>query len=225
MEDISFLRNVTMFSDLDDESLKEVYSILHKRNYKRGKIIFMEGEPGEAFFFVISGMVKIYKSSSDGREHIIHIFGPGHVFAETTLFDNINYPATAEVIEDGTIGMIRSKDLEELIMNNSSLALQLIKVLSKRLVMASYEIMNMAFNDTVQRTAVALIKLSKSHGVKTEDGIELNLDITRQELADVVGSARETVTRALTRLKNDGAIEIGSSIIIRDIDKLSSWIV
>jgi CRP/FNR family transcriptional regulator len=224
MEDLEILRKISMFSELDDSSLLKISDILHRRNYKKGKIIFMEGEPGDAFYFVLSGGVKLYNTASDGREHIIHIFGRGNVFGEVTLFNDTGYPATAEVLEDSAIGMIRNEELENLIRQDSSLALELIRVLNRRLLMASVEIRNMAFNDTVQRTAAALIKLSESHGIKTSRGIELDLDITRQELADVAGTARETVIRALTRLKKDGAVEMDGSIVIKDINKLADWV-
>lgn len=213
-----------MFTELDDGGLDKINNIMHERSLRKGKIIFMEGEPGEAFYFVIRGKVKIYTTSNDGREHIINIFGDGDVFGEATIFDEMDYPATAEVLEDSRIGMIKNRELEEVIRQNPDLALQLIKILSKRLVMASMEIKTMAFNDTVQRTAAALIKLCESHGVKTSDGIELDLDITRQELADVVGTARETVTRALSRLKRGKAIEMGESIVIKDMNKLMEWV-
>lgn len=224
MTDLNILKKMLMFRDLSEESLKKVGDIWHENTYKKGKIIFVEGEPGYAFYFVISGKVKVYKTSSDGREHIIHIFGDGYVFGEVVIYDKTSYPATAEVLENSRIGMIRIEDLEKLIKEDSSLALELVKVLCRRLLMASVEIQNLAFKDVTQRTAIALLKLSQSHGVKTTGGTELKLDITRQELADVAGTTRESVTRALARLKKDDIIDIGENIIINDIDELIRWI-
>ncbi|KPU46084.1 cAMP receptor protein [Oxobacter pfennigii] len=224
MADFSLLRKMFMFRDLSDESLIKVCSIWHERMYKKGKIIFMEGEPGYAFYYVISGKVKIYNTASDGREHIIHIFGDGNVFGEVTILNNIAYPATAEVLEDSRIGMIKNDELELLMKEDGSLAFELIKVLCRRLHMASIEIRNLAFKDTLQRTAISLLKLSQSHGVKTSRGIELNIDITRQELADVAGTTRESVTRALSKLKKDKIIDMGDTIIIKDVDQLIKWI-
>jgi CRP/FNR family transcriptional regulator len=224
MTDLNILKEMLMFRDLGEESLKKVGNIWHENTYKKGKIIFVEGEPGYAFYFVISGKVKVYKTSSDGREHIIHIFGDGYVFGEVVIYDKTSYPATAEVLENSRIGMIRIEDLERYIKEDSSLALELVKVLCRRLLMASVEIQNLAFKDVTQRTAIALLKLSQSHGVKTSGGTELKLDITRQELADVAGTTRESVTRALARLKKDGIIDVGENIVINDIDELIRWI-
>lgn len=224
MDNLHILRQMLMFQDLSEESLRKVNNIWRENTYKKGKIIFMEGEPGYAFYFVISGKVKLYKTSNEGKEHIIHIFGEGYVFGEVVIYGNTEYPATAEVLENSRIGMIRVDELEELIKEDSPLALELIKVLCRRLLMASVEIKNLAFKDASQRTAIALLKLSQSHGVKTPGGIELDLDITRQELADAAGTTRESATRALTRLKKDKIIDLGETIVITDIDKLINWI-
>lgn len=224
MGDLSILKKMLMFHDLSDESLEKVSNIWHENTYKKGKIIFVEGEPGYAFYFVISGKVKVYKTSDDGKEHIIHIFGEGHVFGEVTICSRTEYPATAEVLENSRVGMIRIEELEELIKEDSALALELIKVLCRRLLMASMEIRNLAFKDAFQRTAIALLKLSQTHGVKTLKGIVLKIDITRQELADVAGTTRESATRALAKLKKDKIIDIGDNIVIIDIDGLIKWI-
>lgn len=224
MADLSILKKMLMFRDLSDDNLKKISVIWRENKYKKGKIIFLEGEPGYAIYFVISGKVKIYKTSSDGKEHIIHIFGEGYVFGEVTIYDKTEYPATAEVMEDGCIGMIRIVDLEVLIKEDSLLALELVKVLCRRLLMANAQIRDLSFKDTAQRTAIALLKLSQSHGVKTSKGTSLNLNITRQELADVAGTTRESATRALAELKKDNIIDIGETIVIHDIDALIKWI-
>jgi CRP/FNR family transcriptional regulator, cyclic AMP receptor protein len=222
--DLSILRKMLMFRDLSDESLRKVHNIWHEKKYKKGKIVFVEGEPGYAFYFVVSGKVKIYKTSNEGKEHIIHIFGDGFVFGEVTIYDKTEYPATAELLEDSVIGMIRIDDLEALIKVDPTLALELVRVLCRRLLMANTEIRNLAFKDTAQRTAIALLKLSQSHGVKTPRGIELNINITRQELGDVAGTTRESATKALSKLKKDNIIDIGDKIVIFDIDDLIKWI-
>lgn len=224
MGDLSILKKMLMFRDLSDESLRKVDNIWHESTYKKGKIIFVEGEPGYAFYFVISGKVKVYKTSNDGKEHIIHIFGDGYVFGEVTIYDKTEYPATAEVLENSRIGMIKIDDLEALIKEDTSLALELVKVLCRRLIMASVEIRNLAFKDAAQRTAIALLKLSQTHGVKTSKGTELKIDITRQELADAAGTTRESATRALAKLKKDNIIDIGDTIVINDINELIKWI-
>lgn len=224
MSKYDFLRQIDIFSELNDEFLEKIGNISFIRTYTKGRIIFMEGEPGEAFFFIKSGLIKISKLSGDGREHILHILNEGHVFAEVTLFNKTVYPATAEVLEDAEVGAIRNSELERVIGENPALSLQLIRYLNKRLIEAQIKVRNLALYDTYARTAQALIKLAEDYGKKTAKGIELDLGISRQELASIVGTTRETVIRALAAFKKEHSIDVDkNNIIILDIDKIKEW--
>ncbi|HPW40933.1 MAG TPA: Crp/Fnr family transcriptional regulator [Bacillota bacterium] len=218
------MRQISIFSELEGEFLEKIYQISRVRKYKKGRIIFMEGEPGEAFFYIKSGLVKISKLSRDGREHILHVLNEGHVFAEVTLFSNTEYPATAEVLEDAEIGIIKNEDLEKVIKENPDLSLQLIKYLNKRLVEAHMKIRNLALYDTYERTAQALVKLAEDYGRKSSKGVNLDISISRQELANIVGTTRETVIRALTAFKKEHLIGIEkNTITIIDLESLKEW--
>ncbi|HYE10565.1 MAG TPA: Crp/Fnr family transcriptional regulator [Patescibacteria group bacterium] len=224
MTNYEYLKQISIFSQLKEDFLVKIDSISIMRNYTKGRIIFMEGEPGEAFYYIKSGLVKISKISSDGREHILHILNEGHVFAEVTLFNNTSYPATAEVLEEAQIGMIKNSDLQKLIVENPEISLELIKYLNHRLIEAQNKVRNLALYDTFGRTAQALVKLAEDHGKKTAVGIELDLGISRQELANIVGTTRETVIRVLAAFKKEKSIELDkSNIIIKDIDKVKQW--
>lgn len=224
MDKYDYLRQISIFSELKDEFLEKIHRISMLRKYGRGRIIFMEGEPGEAFFYVRSGLVKITKLSRDGREHILHILNEGHIFAEVTLFCKTEYPATAEVLEEAEIGVIKNEDLEKVIMENPELALQLIKYLNNRLVEAHMKIRNLALYDTFGRTAQALLKLAEDYGKKSSKGIELDLNISRQELANIVGTTRETVIRALAAFKKEQSIGIDkNTITIINVEKVRAW--
>ncbi|HNR04953.1 MAG TPA: Crp/Fnr family transcriptional regulator [Bacillota bacterium] len=224
MNNHDYLRQISIFSELEGEFLEKIYQISRVRKYKKGRIIFMEGEPGEAFFYIKSGLVKISKLSRDGREHILHVLNEGHVFAEVTLFSNTEYPATAEVLEDAEIGIIKNEDLEKVIKENPDLSLQLIKYLNKRLVEAHMKIRNLALYDTYERTAQALVKLAEDYGKKSSKGVNLDINISRQELANIVGTTRETVIRALTAFKKEHLIGIEkNTITIIDLESLKEW--
>jgi len=224
MDKYDYLRQISIFTELKEEFLEKIHNISTLRKYSKGRIIIMEGEPGEAFFYVKSGLIKISKLSSDGREHILHILNEGHIFAEVTLFNKTVYPATAEVLEESEIGMIKNEELEKVIMQNPELALQLINYLNKRLVEAHMKIRNLALYDTYGRTAQALLKLAEDYGKKSSKGIELDLNISRQELANIVGTTRETVIRALTAFKKEHSIDIDkNTITITDLEKVKEW--
>ncbi len=219
------LRKIPAFSTLNEKDLEAVRGITIDRTMRKGTIIFMEGDPGEAFFFIKSGKVKIFKTTPDGRELIFTILSEGGVFAEVTLFNDMNYPASAEILEDANIGMIRNEDLEKLVSNNSEIALRVIKVLSKKLFSSQQKVKELALGDTYMRTAQMIIKLAKDHGIETTDGVELKLNLSRQELASMIGTTRETVSRAISQFKKEGSIDIsGKKIIIKDLEKLNGWI-
>ncbi|OGO77522.1 MAG: cAMP-binding protein [Clostridiales bacterium GWB2_37_7] len=224
MSKYDYLKQISIFSQLKEDFLQKIDEISIMRSYSKGRIIFMEGEPGEAFFYIKSGLVKISKLSSDGREHILHILNEGHVFAEVTLFNNTVYPATAEVLEDTELGMIKNIALEKLIVETPEISLALIKYLNKRLIEAQNKVRNLALYDTFGRTAQALVKLAEDYGKKTTAGIELDLNISRQELANIVGTTRETVIRVLAAFKKEMSIELNkSNIIIKNIEKVKQW--
>lgn len=222
--DIHILKKAPVFSELSDEDLEQISSVTIEKNLRKGTIIFMEGDKGEAFYFIKSGKVKVSKTTADGRELIFGIFSDGDVFAEVALFNDVLYPAGAEVIEDSCIGMIRNEDLENLIRKNSEIAIHIIKVFSKKLYNSQQKVKELALGDTYARTAQTIMKLAQNNGKKTSEGIELNLNLSRQELANLIGTARETVSRALSQFKKEGSINIDrKKIIIKDMEKLKAW--
>lgn len=208
MDFIQQLKKMPVFADLPDAQLKDLYQITTERKYRKGSVIFLEGEQGEGFHYLQSGKVKIVKMTDDGREHIINILSPGDLFAEVLLFNNRDYPATAIAVEDSKVGVIKNTDLERLILGNNLLALQLIKALSQRLLFAQQKIKNLALHDVTARTAETLLRLGTEHGrILTNGQTEITLDLSRQDLASLVGTTRETVTRTLSSLKKDKIID------------------
>lgn len=214
MSDIDLIRKIPIFSGLNLEELNQVSNIYISRKYKKGQIIFFEGEPGEAVYFVKEGKIKVYKSDAEGREYILHIFGPGNIFAETVLLGGDPYPANAEAVEDSVVGVIKNSDLEELLKKNTDIAFKIMKILSNRLRESQEKLKNFVFRDTFDRTACALHKMSLEHGTKTPRGIEVELPITRTELASIVGNSRETVTRMLSEMRRKGIIDMDKQKII-----------
>jgi len=217
-KNIELLKRVLVFSKLSEEQLKDIAKLEIRKEYKKGSVIFFEGEKGDAFYYILSGKVKMYKTDDEGKEIILNIFGEGSVIGEVTMFNDIDYPATAEVIEDAVLGMIYNREIENLVASHKDLALQIIKVLTKRLYHSQMNVKEMALTNVYLRTKNVLLNLAKEHGIKTSRGIELNLDITRQDIANIVGTTRETASRVMSELKKAGEIDIiGRKIIIKNI--------
>lgn len=218
-------RKVPLFRDLTDEELHEVSLLAKVRNYRKNMLIFMEGEPGEAMYFVLSGKVKIFLMTEDGREHIIHLLQNGDVFAEVVLIDRGPYPASAEVLEEGQIGMLANDDVENLIRNKPEIALKMLRIMCKRLRHAQIQVRDLALKDTYGRVASMLLMLAKDHGQETPAGVIIDLSLSRQELANLIGTTRETVTRVLGDFKKYKCIELEKqAITIIDQEKLKTWL-
>lgn len=224
-KDLEVLRRIPFFSGLSATDLEQVQQLVLVRKYRRNMIIFVEGEPGEGLFFVKSGRVKVYKLVEDGREKTLHFLNPGDVFAEVLLFDGGPYPATAETIEDAEIGLIKRADIEKLLLQNPSLTLKLLKIMSKRLRQAQLHVRDLALRDAYGCVASMLLKLAKDYGVETGEGVRIDMQLTQQELANLVGVSRETVARILGEFRKSGCIALKrQQITVVDPDKLSSWL-
>ncbi|MDA8212232.1 MAG: Crp/Fnr family transcriptional regulator [Clostridia bacterium] len=223
--DLELIRKIAIFSDLSDEELALIDNVIVTLNYKKRGTIFMEGQPGVGVYFVYSGQVKIFKVSEDGREQILHFRKAGDIFGEVVLFDGGAYPASAEALVDAQVGVIRNQDLENLLMKHPSMAVKLLKLMAKKLRRAQMKVHEITTQDTLRRVIRKLIRLARVYGEKTEQGVKINLELNRQDLASYVGTTRETVTRILSDLKKTGAIELDAkSITIIDLDKLKSWL-
>lgn len=225
MNNIDVISKITFFSGLQKEDLKRIASISLERSYKKNMIVFMEGEPGDATYYIKSGKVKLFRTYEDGREHIIHILSEGDVFGEATLFNDISYPASASIYEDAVLGIIKNKDLENLVKENSDLSLNLIKLLAQKLLFAQEKIKDLTFNDVFSRTASQILKLAQYHGKETAEGIVIDMHFSRQELAEMVGTTRETISRVISKFKKEKSIiESKGGLLIINKNKLKSWV-
>lgn len=224
MKDITLLRKVELFSTLEDGVLEELLALVAESEYLPGEVIVYEGMQAEAVYFVLKGKVKVYKLSAAGGQTLLNVFGPGDVLAEAVLFTESPYPATVEVMEPAVIGKLTTKKLERFITTHPGVALQLIRVLSKRLAFAQQQVHRLTQHDTLTRTASVLVLLANKYGVDTQKGVSIELNITREELAHFVGTTRETISRALSQLHREGLLNTrGRRISITDFPKLQRY--
>ena len=220
-----YLKKIGLFSFLDDQQLSKIDRLIMERNYQKGRIIFVEGEPGEAVYFLREGRVKISKQSDDGREQILHFIHPGEMFAEVVLFDGGDYPATAEAVEDSKIGLIKNLEMERITLDNPGIALGILKIMSRRLRMAQKQINDLALMDTSRRMASTLLFLAAEQGTSCDRGLAIDISLTNQDLASMIGTSRETANRILSDMRRQKALEIDrKQIIITDMKRLKSWL-
>jgi CRP/FNR family cyclic AMP-dependent transcriptional regulator len=223
---IVFLRRVPIFGGVDDDNLTKVASITSEKSYSKKNIVFHEGDYGDALYIIKSGRIKIAKVALDGREKTLTILKGGDFFGEMAIFDDMPRSATAESMDnDVRLLSISKNDFERLIIENPSIAIRIMKDLTRRIRQVNEQVQDLAFKDVHGRVASTLFNLLKTEkeASKDPDRDKLNsLKMTHQDLANMVGSSRETVTRALNRLQDEGIISIShQQISILEIDKLS----
>ena len=220
----SFLRRIPVFEDLDPADLAMIDRVTTERRIDRGATVFTEGEPGEGFHFIRSGKVKVIKLAADGREHILNILGPGEVFAEVLLFNDAPYPATVVAVEDSLVGVIRNRELEVLLVQQPRLAVHIIRVMSKKLLYIQSKVKTFALADSQAKIAQTLEYLLERYGRQTGRGVEVALEINRQDIANMAGTTRETVSRVFRTLKDDGVLEDDERrIVVREPRRLRSY--
>lgn len=218
------LKRAPTFSDFNEAELEEVAQLVIERKFKRHTVIFHENEPGNAFYIIKTGRIKVYKVSEDGRELIIGIFGDGGIFGDVPVFDGGPYPASAAAMTDSVVWSINRADFERLIRAHPEISLKVIRVLGRRLRQAHNLLRDMALKNVPQRLASLLLKLKEEYGSETASGTVLELPLSRQDMAELIGVSRETATRELSKFAKAGLIEVdGRRITILNEPKLRLW--
>lgn len=223
---IADLKQVSLFQGLTEEQLLLVYDLVALRSYRSGDFVFSQGEPGDALFFVVAGRVKISVIASDGREKIIKVMEAGNVFGEVVLFDPGPYPASAQAMDDCQVGALRNEDLYGLLRSQVDLAISLLQLLAKRLKMTQRQLQDLALRDVYTRVAQLLLELAEGEGVKLPCGaVQLTLRLTREELAQMAATSRETLTRMLSELRQQGIIKVDrNQVVVPSLPRLRELI-
>ena len=217
MDIVEHISSIPLFKGLPKVELEDLSMIVEDLSVVRGEIIFSEGDEGTGFYVIISGKVKIFKVSWEGKEQTLHIFGPGEPFGEVPVFGGQQFPANAEALEKGRIFFFPREDFSGLIKKNPELALNLLAVLSKRLRRFTSLIEGLSLKEVPGRLAAYLLSLSESRG----GAMELELEFSKGQLASILGTIPETLSRILGRMSNKGLIEShGPRIRLLDLQGL-----
>lgn len=208
-----------LFSGLPENYLEDVQNIAVERSFKKGESIFFEGDDGSGFYLVISGKVKIFKLSMDGKEKILHILTSGEPFGETAVFSGKRFPANAVSLTETDLLFFPRDSFVKLISGNPALSLNMLSVLSKRLKQFAAQIEGLTLKDVPGRLAGYLLNLSKLQ----EDSGEVTLSITKGQLASILGTIPETLSRIMAKMNHLNLIEVKASHIqILDFEGLTN---
>jgi CRP/FNR family transcriptional regulator, dissimilatory nitrate respiration regulator len=214
-----FIREIPLFAGLIDEQIQWLAAIVERRKYSRGKVIFTEGEEAAGLYVLHTGRVKIYKLSSEGKEQILHIFGPGEPFGEIAVFAGGQFPAYAETLEVSETLFFPRKKIVELLTKDPSMAMNMLAMLSKRLKYFTQLVENLSLKEVPQRLAAYLLVLATMKDKR--DTVEL--DIAKGQLASLLGTIPETLSRILNKMTIQGYIEVeGRQIKLLDRQSLEN---
>jgi CRP/FNR family transcriptional regulator, cyclic AMP receptor protein len=221
MFDLELLRKVDLFSHLDPKQLAAVRAAAHVKRIPKDSILFCEGDKGDTLYLILEGRVKATLLAEDGREVILSTIGAGELVGEMAVFDlEETRSATVITVEDSELLTLSGQQFIKVMQENPTIALSVIRSLTRRLKDASSRIGNLVFLDTYARVGRYLVELGKSSGRYLADGSLLVQRPTHQEIANYIGTTRETVSRTLKELEHQGLIRmVGRNVILYRIRK------
>ena len=207
------LKSVPMFSGFSPDQLRALVTMIMRRSAPRGTAVLREGGPADCLYIVVSGRLKVLMGEADGKETILSIIGPGEFFGEMSLIDDNPRSATVIAIEACELLALTRRDFRKCLVENSNLAMAVMRVLVRRLREADRKIGSLAMLDVYGRVARLLLDMSESvNGQRV-----VTKRISKQDIAKMIGASREMVHKVMKDLQVNGYIEVqGSTIVLRD---------
>jgi CRP-like cAMP-binding protein len=225
MIDLAALRRIPLFREFSDEQLEAVRETVSERGFPKHQFIVREGEPGDTFIVIASGSVAVCRVAADGRETILSILKDGDYFGEMSMFDSSLRSASIKTLTDVRVGAIRRDDFLNLIEANPRIGRLLVIELSERLRAANALIAATTSQDIRARLASLLLNLADQFGERVENGTRITLRLTNQEMANMIGTTRETVNRTLNRFWDDRLVDMRTAhVVVTEPDKLRALV-
>lgn len=220
----AIFRRAKLFSELNEETLRLLAERTVERRLKRNEVLFVAGEKAQGLFVVAEGAVRAFHTGADGREQIIHVERAVTTIAEVPVFDGGAYPSTVAAEEDTMLFMLDAEHVRLLCLEHPQIALAALKVLAGRLRSCAALVETLSLREVGQRLAQLLLTEARAEGERENSGIHFKLNLTRAQMAARVGTVREVISRALTRLQQEGLINpAGRNLIIPDEKALAIY--
>jgi CRP/FNR family transcriptional regulator len=205
---IDLLRRCPLFAGLKEEDLKKIRTIASPKQVGKKEILFSDGEEAKGFYVILSGKIKLYKISSEGKEQILHVVSTPDAFAEAALFHEGSYPAFAEALIDSQLLFFPKRDFIQLIERNPQLSINMIVSLSHFLRRFASLIEELSLKEVSSRIAKYLIDLSLKSAKEGKIPKAVELDLSKTQLASKLGTISETLSRTLAKMKAKGIIDV-----------------
>ncbi len=212
------IMRATLFKGLPPDQIAVISQLTLEKQYQRGESIFFEGEDADGFYIIAQGQVKVFKINHLGKEHILHIFGPGEPIGEVPVFSGYPFPASAEALVKSSMLFFPRRDFVRLLEENPSLSLNMLAVLSLRLRQFASQIESLSLKEVPARLAGYLLYTLEEQGL----GDVVQLDVSKGQLASLLGTIPETLSRIFAKMTEEGLIRVeGRAIIILDREGLA----
>jgi CRP/FNR family transcriptional regulator, cyclic AMP receptor protein len=215
------LKDTPLFEALNEEDASALRAGIINVHLNRGERLFSEGDAGDKLYIILEGKIKLTKAAPDGRENLLSVHGPGEMFGELSLFDPIPRTSSATAVTSARLAGLAHDDLRTWLSSRPEVAMNMLQALAQRLRRINDVKADLVFTDVPGRVAKALLDLADRFGVMTPEGVQVNHDLTQEELAQLVGASRETVNKALADFTARGWIQLAAkSVLVTDTDRL-----
>jgi CRP-like cAMP-binding protein len=216
-----YIKKIPLFQDVSHETVHRLVQLIEMREVRRRQVVYLPGDPGHAVFFVNGGRVKISKVTRDGKELTLAYRGPGEIFGELVLIDGGPREEMAEAMENALITELERGEFEKILQREPMIGYRLTKIVSQRRREVENKIEQLIFKDVNAKLAELLLRLAAEYGIEDSRGTLVSLKITHQEMANLIGSTRETVSLTLSQFKRRGLIQTdGRKVILADREGL-----
>jgi len=204
----NFLKKTDIFASLTDEEMELVINKMVVKQFKKNETILYEEDTSQYMYIILLGKVKAVRTTEDGKEIILAMHKSGSFFGEMSLIDGKTAPASVIATEDSLIAIISKKDFFSIIFVNNKITGNLLKILCSRLRRCWDTIQLLNFNNALHRTKMLLLMLIEDYGEKTPEGTTLNIKLTHQDISNMTGLTRESITRVIDKLQKNKEIVI-----------------
>lgn len=219
------IRSSAIFSSMGEQEVKKLNDCKTTHEYKRGQVIFYEGNPSLAIYCVHSGMVKLFKSGYSGEEFVIRLLGSGEIIGFRALLADEPFAATAQAVSDTQICIISREDFLDVLKSSSEISFNIMTKLAVDLRISEEQCLSRAQETVKQRTARMLLQFLETSSEFSENGSKIHLPLLRSEMAQVVGTTPETFSRTLRSLAQKGILKLSRlDISVTDVEKLRATI-
>ncbi|MEJ6950052.1 Crp/Fnr family transcriptional regulator [Natronospora cellulosivora (SeqCode)] len=215
------LRELMIFSKLEADEVKLICERASEKKYYKNEIIFFEDNNDENLYILIDGRVKLTMISTEGKEKVLTILQAGDIFGEMSLFDQDTNPITAEVIDEARLVIVNAEDLKNIISEEPGVAIKIIEALAKKTRLLTSQIRELVFEDAEGRLAALLVRFIEDFAIDVQSGKMIDIVLTHQEIANLMGSSRVTITKLINKFIDENIIKMYKrKIVVMDEESL-----